>query len=448
VADKSLPSHQPSLRSSRKEQASASRRDKNSVLGTFRRTSKGFGFVRPQGAKRGDKASDIYIAAGATMDASDRDTVRVRLSRTHMRGKGGALRQAGEILEIVERKTHQFVGVYKERYDAAYVDVDGKVFAQPVPVGDPGAKGAADNDKVVIEMVRFPTHAHPGEAVIVEVLGARGAPGVDTLSIIREFGLPEAFPEDVLEDARKEAERFDETLSGRLDLTHETTITIDPVDARDFDDAVSLTRMENGHWQLGVHIADVSHFVKPRSALDREARERATSVYLPDRVIPMLPEVISNNLASLQPDRVRYTLSALMEFTPDGAYVGGEVKRSAIKSCRRFTYEEVDAFLADPDAWRKKLSPAEWKLLTHMHELAMILRGRRLEKGSIELTLPEVKIDLDKRGDVVGAHLVKNTESHQIIEEFMLAANESVARMLAETGLNFLRRVHEAPDPR
>ncbi len=421
---------------------------KNVVVGRFRRTARGFGFVRPQGSKRGDRSGDIYIAAGATMDASDRDTVRVRLSRKNVRGKGGALRLAGEIVAILERDTHQFVGVYKERGGAGYVDVDGKVFVQPVPVGDPGAKGAAPDDKVVIEMVKFPTHIGAGEAVIVEVLGKRGDPGVDTLSIIREFGLPQEFPDDVLEDARQQAELFDESIGNRLDLTGDTTITIDPVDARDFDDAVSLTRLNNGHWKLGVHIADVAHFVRARSPLDREARERATSVYLPDRVIPMLPEVISNNLASLQPDKVRYTLSAIIELTPEGAYVVGEVKRSAIKSDRRFTYEEVDDFLADREAWRKKLTPKIWSLLANMHELAMILRGRRLEKGSIELTLPEVKIDLDKKGDVAGAHLVKNTESHQMIEEFMLAANESVARLLAETGLNFLRRVHEPPEPR
>ncbi len=424
------------------------RDSKNVVIGTFRRTSKGFGFVRPKGAKRGDRSTDIYIAAGATMDASDRDVVRVRLGRSKARGKGGLLRQAGEIVEIIERDTHRFVGVYQERGGTSFVAVDGKVFAQPVPVGDPGAKGAAPDDKVVIEMVRFPTHQHAGEAVIVEVLGARGAPGVDSLSIIREFGLPGEFPDDVLEDARQQADGFDESIGNRLDLTGETTITIDPVDARDFDDAVSLTRMENGHWKLGVHIADVAHFVRARSPLDREARERATSVYLPDRVIPMLPEVISNNLASLQPNKVRYTLSALMEFTPEGVYIGGEVKRSAIKSDRRFTYEEVDEFLADREAWRKKLTPPVWQLLAHMHELAMVLRGRRLEKGAIELTLPEVKIDLDKRGEVIGAHLVKNTESHQMIEEFMLAANECVARLLAQTGLNFLRRVHEPPELR
>ncbi len=421
---------------------------KNVVTGTFRRTAAGFGFVRPQGAKRGDKTTDVYIPARSTMDAADRDVVRVRLSKHQARGRKGALRQAGEIVEIIERDTHQFVGEYKERHGTSYVQVDGKVFAAPIPVGDPGAKGAAEGDKVVIEMVRFPTHTHPGDAVITEVLGAKGSPGVDTLSIIREFGLPEEFPDDVLADARDQADAFDESLAGRLDLTGETIITIDPVDARDFDDAVSLTREQNGHWKLGVHIADVAHFVRARSPLDHEARERGTSVYMPDRVIPMLPEVISNNLASLQPDKVRYTLSALMEFTAEGAYVGCEVKRAAIKSCRRFTYEEVDDYLADPKAWREKLTPQVWPLLARMHELAMIFRKRRLDGGSIELSLPEVKIDLGQRGEVAGAHLVVNTVSHQIIEEFMLAANEAVARMLGEAGLNFLRRIHEPPDPR
>ncbi|MDX1945967.1 MAG: ribonuclease R [Pirellulaceae bacterium] len=421
---------------------------KNIVTGTFRRTASGFGFVRPQGATRGDKSTDIYIAAQATLDAADRDLVRVRLSRKQARGRGGALRQAGEIVEIVERDTHQFVGVYQEREESSYVQIDGKIFAQPVPVGDPGAKGASPGDKVVIEMVRFPTHQHAGEAVITEVLGRRGEPGVDTLSIIREFGLPEAFSEEVLDNSREQAEKFNESTAGRLDLTGETIITIDPVDARDFDDAVSLSRSENGHWNLGVHIADVAHFVPAKSPLDIEAKERGTSVYLPDRVIPMLPEIISNNLASLQPNKVRYALSALIEFTAEGQLVAYEVKRSAIKSCRRFTYEEVDEYLEDREAWRAKLSPKVWQLLADMHELAMLLRRRRLEGGSIELTLPEVKIDLDKRGEVVGAHLTKNTESHQMIEEFMLAANEAVARMLGEAGLNFLRRVHEPPDPR
>jgi ribonuclease R len=298
-------------------------------------------------------------------------------------------------------------------------------------------------------MVRFPTHTHDGEGVITEVLGPRGQPGVDMLSIIREFNLPEEFAEDALADARAEAERFDASIpEERLDLTAETVITIDPVDARDFDDAISLVRLENGHWRLGVHIADVSHFVRPRTALDREAHERGTSTYLPDRVLPMLPEVISNSLASLQPDRVRYCKTALIEFTHEGARVAVDLHSSAIQSKRRFTYEEVDEFLADRQAWRHQLSAEVHALLERMHELSMILRARRFQRGALELSMQEVKVDLDRHGRVVGAHRVENTESHQIIEEFMLAANEAVAETLAAAEYHFLRRVHAAPDPR
>lgn len=418
---------------------------KGHVTGVFRRTSKGNGYVRPTGTARElGREADIYIPENACRDAADGDTVAVRLSKR--RGPKGRI--AGEVAEVIERDTHRFVGVYDQREGSGYVRIDGKIFAEPISVGDAGAKGAQPGDKVVIEMVRFPTHVHEGEAVIVEVLGARGQPGVDTLSIIHEFGLPTDFPDDVLDDARAQAEAFDESLDGRMDLTHETIITIDPVDARDFDDAISLVELPNGHWRLGVHIADVSHFVRPRSALDREARDRATSVYLPDRVLPMLPEIISNNLASLQPGKVRYAKSVFIEFTGEGVRVDAEVHNAAIKSARRFAYEEVDDYLTDPAQWKAKLTPAVHQLLGRMHELAMLLRQRRLTGGSIELTLPEIKVDLDREGRVNGAHLVQNTVSHQIIEEFMLAANEAVAFLLREREIDFLRRVHGQPDPR
>ncbi len=429
--------------------AAAAEIKKGIVVGKFRRAQAGFGFVRPLTAPRGsDRRLDIFISQNKTLDAASGDTVKVRLSKQKVRGKQGQLRTAGEILEVLERDTHQFVGVYREEAGEAFVDIDGRIFKYSVPVGDPGAKNANPGDKVVIEMVHFPSHTDPGEAVITEVLGPRGAPGVDTLSIIREFGLPEQFAEDALDDAREQADLFDESIGNRLDLTKDTIITIDPIDARDFDDAISLVELENGHYKLGVHIADVSHFVRPKTALDREARERGTSVYLPDRVIPMLPEVISNNLASLQPNKVRYAQTVFIEFTREGIPVHSEFHRSAINSVRRFTYEEVDEYLADPEGWKSKLTPAVHALLGRMHTLAMILRKRRLNKGAIELTLPELKIDLDRRGEVTGAHLVVNTVSHQIIEDFMLAANEAVARMLFEKDLDFLRRVHEPPDPR
>ncbi len=417
------------------------------ITGKFRRAQGGFGFVRPSNSPPGaDRALDVFIPANRCGDAASGDVVLVKLSK---RKSPGRMNPEGEIIEVVERDTHRFVGTYFEQSGEAFVRVDGTVFSKPISVGDPGAKNAKPDDKVVFEMVRFPSQMHDGEGAITEVLGARGTPGVDTLSIIREFNLPEEFPEDVLQNAREEADKFDESVpADRTDLTAETVITIDPVDARDFDDAISLERTAKGHWRLGVHIADVSHFVKPKTPLDREAHARATSVYLPDRVIPMLPEIISNSLASLQPDRVRYTKTVFIEFTPEGVRVDVEPHSAAIRSQRRFTYEQVDEYLADRAVWKNQLAPQVFDLLGRMHELAMLLRDRRMKRGSLELSMPEVKIDLDGEGRVCGAHVAQNTESHQIIEEFMLAANEAVADMLAEKELFFLRRVHQSPDPR
>ncbi len=418
------------------------------VTGVFRRMSAGYGFVRPEtGRPLGRKPEDIYVSGKNAGDASTGDTVLVRVHRTQTpSGKPGP---SGKIIRVLERDTHQFVGTYVERGGSGLVIVDGRVFQAPVGVGDPGARGAQPDDKVVVEMVRFPSHAHEGEAVVIDVLGPSGDPGVDTLSIIHEFRLPGDFEDEVLEEARQEAENFDESIADhRHDFTGETVITIDPEDARDFDDAISLVAQSQGHLRLGVHIADVTHFVRTGTALDQEARQRATSVYLPDRVIPMLPEVISNNLASLQPGRVRYCVSALMEFTPEGMLVDTQLVKAAVKSKRRFTYAEVDSYLASPSAWRGKLPGDVHALLGRMHQLAMTLRRRRVERGALELSMPEVKVQLDRHGRVIGAHLVEHTESHQIIEEFMLAANEAVANALEQKKLAFLRRVHASPDPR
>jgi len=421
------------------------RRD-DGVTGMFRRSSGGHGFVRPLDAPPGDRSHDIYIPAAAALDAVSGDTVRVRLGKTRDARRPGP---AGEIVEVVKRRTTRFVGSYFEAARAGWVQIDGTGFARPVAVGDPGAKGVRPDDKVVVEMVRFPTHVRDGEGVIVEVLGRAGDVGVDTATIIHEFALPGAFPEEVLADARRQAERFDESVpANRRDLTARTVVTIDPVDARDFDDAISLERVERGHWLLGVHIADVAHFVRDGAPLDQEARNRGTSVYLPDRVIPMLPEIVSNNLASLQPGRVRYARTCWIEFTPEGAPVHAAVERSAIASARRFTYEEVDVFLADPDTLSVAMTPEVRALLGRMRDLARLLRRRRIARGALQLERPEVKIDLDRDGRVSGAHVVSHTESHQIIEEFMLAANEAVAGALSASGSGFLRRIHAAPDPR
>jgi ribonuclease R len=416
------------------------------TVGVFRRAAGGYGFVRPLDAVHGDRSGDIHISAAAALDAASGDTVRVRLSRSRDSGRPGP---AGEIVEIVTRRTNRFVGTYFEAAGGGWVRIDGTNFARPVSVGDPGAKGVREQDKIVVEMVRFPTHLRDGEGVIVEVLGRSGEPGVDTLTVIHEFGLPGPFPEEVLEDARRQAARFSEEVpADRRDLTSHVIVTVDPIDARDFDDAISLERIDRGHWLLGVHIADVSHFVAEGSPLDQEAVARGTSVYLPDRVIPMLPEIVSNNLASLQPGRVRYARTCWIEFSPEGIPVHAHAERSAIRSARRFAYEEVDVFLADPETRAVEMTSEVRALLGRMRDLSRILRSRRAARGALELSMPEVKVDLDRDGRVQGAHVVENTESHKIIEEFMLSANEAVAGMLAAAGAGFLRRIHPSPDLR
>ena len=278
------------------------------ITGKFQRNSGGFGFLRPLGTPSDvGTENDLFVPREQTLGAATGDIVRVRRMRSGRQGRRGESDRA-EVIEIKERKTFRFVGTYGETKRRGFVRVDGTQFEEPVSVGDPGAKGARTGDKVVIEMVRFPETHDSGEAVLVDVLGANGEPGVDTLSVIHEFGLVEEFPEAAMDEARRQAELFDpeRVPEGRRDLTADTVVTIDPVDARDFDDAISLELLPSGNWSLSVHIADVSHFVEEGSPLDDEAYRRATSVYLPDRVIPMLPEIISNNLASLQPEKRRY----------------------------------------------------------------------------------------------------------------------------------------------
>ena len=440
---KHLVLHSDSSAKPRKSGRSKSSTKENEIIGRFRRAAAGFGFVTPLESTATDRSEDIFIPHVKILDAADRDIVKVKLGRRQ------GEKQSGRIIDVVQRHTYRFVGTYKESNGLGIVNVDGGVFDTGILVGDAGAKNGRPGDKVVIEMAHFPSAHQPGEGVIVEILGDRGQPGVDTLSIIRQYDLPDSFPEQVLASARQQADAFDEeSLENRTDFTSETVVTIDPKTARDFDDAISLKKLDNGHWQLGVHIADVSHFVPQGTPLDDEAYHRATSVYLPDRVIPMLPEIISNNLASLQPHRVRYCMTAIIEFAEDGMPIHTELHRGAIKSAHRFNYEEIDDYLENDQPWKKKLSPEVFALVRDMHTLAMQLRRRRMDGGAINLVLPEVKIDLDDDGKVAGAHTVDHTESHQVIEEFMLAANEAVARYLDDRDLNYLRRIHPIPDER
>ena len=314
------------------------------IVGLFRRSAKGFGFVRPHTST--SKIDQIYIPIEATRDASSGDEVAVKITK---RSRREGMNVEGRIVEVLARASGIFVGTYFEVGDTGFVKIDGTTFREPISVGDPGAKGAKPGDKVALEIVRYPTPYLEGEGVITEILGQRGQPGVDTLTVIRAFNIPDTFDEEVLDEAREQAKLFNEAEIGtRLDLRDLPTVTIDPATARDFDDAISLSRDPKGHWTLAVHIADVSHFVRPGSALDRAARHRGTSVYLPDRVIPMLPEILSNSLASLQAGRTRYTVSAFMEFNPEGILTSKRFARSAIRVDHRFTYEQAMEVMKEP----------------------------------------------------------------------------------------------------
>ncbi|MEQ8635847.1 ribonuclease R [Gimesia maris] len=418
------------------------------IAGTIKKTNSGAGYLIPHHkpddiAHDQRHAGDLYISERDLGDAQTGDEVYA--TAINRQRSGGQI--CGRVVEIIERASTTFVGTYFETQGEGYVHVDGKIFNSPIHVGDPGAKGVRSEDKVVIDILHFPSKNYLGQGVIAKVLGPHGKAGVDLLSIIYEFGIPLDFPEEVLAEAREQASLFDETkLGNRRDLTRETIVTIDPADARDFDDAISLTRDEKGHWLLGVHIADVAHFVKEGSLLDREAKHRGTSVYLPGRVIPMLPEIISNGLASLQEGQVRFTKSAFIEFTPEGIPVHTEFANTAIKVKQRFAYEQVLPIVQERDDEGKHVSAEVRELLKNMYQLAMMLRGRRFSAGALELHLAEVKLTFDDKHRVTGAVEREHDESHQIIEEFMLAANISIAEAFNDRGLRFLRRVHPSPE--
>jgi ribonuclease R len=416
----------------------------------------GYGFLT---SERPGQA-DIFIAAENTGTAMHGDRVVVRISRDlpYERVKG---RREGRVIRILERAWDTIVGTLQHSRNFYYVVPDDPRIVHDIYVRPPGAASYARHridrkenrrsetvatpkvgDKVVVRLETWESrHVNP-EGEIIEVLGPALAPGVDVLSIIRRYGLPTEFPADVLHEADRIPEEIDaQRLDGREDLRNEFIVTIDPDDARDFDDAIHVEKLENGGWHLGVHIADVAAYVEQDSALDREARRRGNSVYLPDRVIPMLPERLSNGVCSLNPGVDRLTRSVFIHFDRNGVARRARFARSVIRSAHRLTYKQAYAILkARPhDGLDERLHIA-W-------ELASLLRRRRFEHGALNLDFPEVKVWVDQNGSPMKLERVENDESHQLIEEFMLAANEAVARELKKRAIPTIYRVHENPDP-
>ena len=410
----------------------------------------GYGFLVPE--KPGEQ--DIFIAAENTGTAMNGDRVVARISRdvpprrAKVRaGQASQHRSEGRVIRILERARDTIVGTLQQTRNFYYVVPDDPRLVHDVYVQVPPRaklpKTPRRDDKVVVRLEAWESrHVNP-EGEIIEILGAATAPGIDMLSIIRKYDLPTEFPKSVLDEANRIPQSVEQKLiQGREDLRDQFIVTIDPDDARDFDDAINVEKIDqNGGWRLGVHIADVSAYVTPESALDREARRRGNSVYLPDRVIPMLPERLSNGVCSLNPGVDRLTHSVFIEFDKSGRAKNARFAKSVIRSAKRLTYKEAYAILqAKPNGELSRRLHTAW-------ELASLLRRKRFEQGSLDLDFPEVKVHVDANGKPTRLERVENDQSHQLIEEFMLAANEAVARELRHRSIATIYRVHEDPDP-
>ncbi len=455
----SLPSRLPEKTIPGKRSEKSENSSENLIRGIFKRHPRGFGFVRPiDKLGSGTRAFDLFLPPDEAGDAATGDEVLVRRVSSRRTGRplaSGSESTEARLVKILKRSAGQFVGTFYQERGKSWVRIDGGQFADPLELGDPGAKRVREGDKIAVEITRYPSADRRGSAVIVAVLGRHGEPGVETQMILHAYELNPEFPEEVQAEARAQARLFEATLAaakfeGRKDFRDEATVTIDPVNARDFDDAISLERNSEGHWRLLVHVADVSAFVEPGSVLDSEARKRGNSVYLPDLVVPMLPEVISNSLASLQAGEPRLSVTVEIHFAPDGVVTSSQVHRSVILVDHRFTYEQAfQVMMTAPEAQveGQDLSDELRRLVERMHKLAMILRERRFRRGALELNLPEIALTLDDDGHAQAAQLVAHDASHQVIEEFMLAANEAVARRIGEAEVPFIRRAHPDPDP-
>jgi ribonuclease R len=409
------------------------------IVGFYRPNPRGFGFVVPETP---NAHADLFIPEGASGGAMNGDLVRCRVVQTTRReGKS----YVGQVIEVVRRGSNRFVGTLEQTQGTWFVLPEGKQMATPIVVRDISAASPPSGTKVVAEIVQYATKA--GDlpvGVIVEALGAKGELEVETLSVIRAHGLEDTFSEAALSDARAAIAGFDPAnLDGREDLSALTIVTVDPPDARDYDDAISLEAHGDGTWTLGVHIADVSHFVREGTTLDEEARRRGTSTYFPKKVVPMLPEILSNGVCSLQEGQRRFCQSAFIRYDAAGEVTGRRYARSVIQSAKRLTYLQAQDIL---DGKTGGYEPRVIRLVSDMHKLARVIEARRRRAGMLHLDLPEVELVFDEHDKVVDAVKEDSSYTHTIIEMFMVEANEAVATLLSDLKRPFLRRIHPSPD--
>ncbi|WP_420837694.1 ribonuclease R [Bacillus mesophilum] len=409
----------------------------NLIRGKMIGHAKGFAFVVPD--EQG--MDDIFIPPNETNNAMHGDIVLARVT-----AESSGQRREGTIVRILERGIQQIVGTYTESKHFGFVIPDDKKFASDIFIPKASSKGAIEGHKVVVKLTTYPEGRKSAEGEVIEILGHKNDPGVDILSVIHKHGLPMEFPDDVLQQASDTPETIDESeLKNRRDLRNETIVTIDGADAKDLDDAVTVTKLENGNYRLGVHIADVTYYVTEDSSIDREAADRATSVYLVDRVIPMIPHRLSNGICSLNPQVDRLTLSCNMEITEDGEVVNHEIYQSVIKTAERMTYHDVNKILEDEDEELIKRYEPLVPMFKMMEELAAILRKKRMQRGAIDFDFKEAKVLVDDEGAPKEVVIRERSVAERLIEEFMLAANETVAEHFHWMEVPFIYRIHEDP---
>ena len=406
--------------------------------GVFIGNARGFGFV-----ETGEDEEDIFIPADAVNTALHQDRVQVLLKKEQKPGK----RREGTVIKILERGTTEVVGTFQREGDYGFVLCDNQKISRDVYISPKNSHGIRDGEKVVAQILDYGSEKRKPEGKITESLGNIHAPGADILAVVKSYGIPSEFPVRVMNQAMRVPDHVLEAdWDGRDDLTGLMTVTIDGEDAKDLDDAVSLTK-EGNLYHLGVHIADVSNYVQGGSAIDREALKRGTSVYLADRVIPMLPERLSNGICSLNQGVERLALSCLMDIDENGTVVSHKITESVIRVDRRMSYEQVRCILEDGETETSREYQEFVPMFFLMKELSGILRGCRHNRGSIDFDFPESKIILNGAGRAIDVKPYETSVATEIIEDFMLLANETVAREYCKGEYPFVYRTHENPDP-
>ena len=407
-------------------------------VGKFVAHRKGYGFVESDE----EFTQDLFIPKDDINGALHNDRVMAEIVTPATEDK----RAEGKVIKIIKREVTRVVGLFQENKSFGFVVPDDKKFNQDIFIPKRGFNGAKNDDKVVCEITLWPQENRKPEGKIIEVLGKKGERGVEIDSIIRAHGLPEEFPKKVIDEANYvSSQDLEDEIARRLDLRHLDIFTIDGEDAKDLDDAISIEVLPNGNYKLGVHIADVTHYVREKSKLDKEALKRATSVYLVDKVIPMLPKQLSNGVCSLNPFEDKLTLSCIMEIDENGKVVNSEIAETVINSKARMTYTEVSDILEKDDEKLKQTFAKQVEDFKKAEKLARILMKRRERRGAIDFDFPESKIILNREGKVVDIKCYERRISNKMIEEFMLVANETVAEHFYWLQLPFVYRIHETP---